>query len=173
MADHLDSVKGLVPLYRIWAKRADEAERPEDAAIHRERGGALEAVIAELEQLRRAMQPVPASYGDLSDLPPSLLKELSGLKSDDREQQLFTIIRAADGEVELDAILIELWRRFEVEETRKFLQNKLWRMAQKGMIWTVPGKKGVYTAVKPMELAKVRKPQPAAFDTDLDDDVPF
>jgi hypothetical protein len=169
MADHLDSVKSLATLYRTLATRAAAEGRGRDVTIQSERAAAIEALVAELDELRRATQPVPETYGDLSDLPPSLLKELSGIKADDLEQQLFTIIKSGD-EVELDAILIELWRRFKVEQTRKFLQNKLWRMAQKGMIWTVPGKKGVYTATKPVKTAR---PQPAAFDTDLDDDVPF
>jgi hypothetical protein len=46
-------------------------------------------------------------------------------------------------------------------------------MAQKGMIWTVPGKKGVYSATKPTDIVRKAKPQPTPFDTDLEDDVPF
>ncbi|MBA3667872.1 MAG: hypothetical protein H0W65_09135 [Sphingomonas sp.] len=167
MADHLDSVKGLAKQFRAWSQTVSDAGA---ASRHTQNANLLDAIIAELEQLRRITQPIPESYGDLSDLPPELLKELSGIKADDREQQLFTIIKSGD-DVELDAILIELWRRFKVVESRKFLQNKLWRMAQKGMIWTVAGKKGVYTATKP-EAIRVRPP-PATFDTDLDDDVPF
>lgn len=173
MADYLDSVKGLATLLHNWEAKAENEGRDRDAQVHRERAEALEAMLAELEQLQRATQPIPATYGDLSDLPPELLKELSGIKADDREQQLYAIINSGEGEVELDTILIELFRRFKVVETRKFLQNKLWRMAQKGMIYTVPGKKGVYTADEPLMAAPRRasKPQPAAFD--LDDDVPF
>lgn len=167
MADNLESVKTLASTYRTWSRTVRD---PSAVKRHIQNATLLEAVAAELEQLRRATQPVPASYGDLSDLPPELLKELSGIRADDREQQLYTIIKSGDGEVELDQILIELFRRFKVVETRKFLQNKLWRMAQKGMVWIVAGKKGVYTATAPVKTAR---PQPAAFDTDLDDDVPF
>lgn len=170
MAKHSDAVKALAQNYRVWATSAQQKGDNASAVRHSRTSTALEETIAELERLERITQPVPASYGDLSDLPPELIKELSGLRSDDREQQLFTIIQSGEGEVELDAILIELFRRFKIVETRKFLQNKLWRMAQKGMIWTVPGKKGVYTATKPKSPSR---PQPAAFDTDLDDDVPF
>jgi hypothetical protein len=170
LADHLDSVKSLIPLFRSWANRANREGRDGDEALHARRLSALEAVVAELEELRRITLPIPASYGDLSDLPPELLKELSGTKVDDREQQLHTIIKSGGDEVELDAILIELYRRFKVIETRKFLQNKLWRMAQKGIIYTVPGKKGVYAATKPKPVPS--SALPSAFD-DLDDDVPF
>jgi hypothetical protein len=171
MAEHSESVKALAKQYRAWAISAQGKGDAPSAARHTRTATALEETLAELERLERITQPIPASYGDLSDLPPSVLKELSGIKADDREQQLYTIIRSADGdEVELDTILIELWRRFKIEETRKFLQNKLWRMAQKKLIYTVPGKKGVYTAMEPPRTAR---PQPATFDTDLDDDVPF
>lgn len=171
MADHLESVKTLARNYGAMSNTADERNDAAVAARHARTADALRAIIQELEQLRLVTQPIPASYGDLSDLPPSLMKELSGTKADELEQQLFTIIKSG-AEVELDAILIELWRRFKVEQTRKFLQNKLWRMAQKGMIWTIPGKKGVYTASEPPKAIK-RVAQPAAFDADLDDDVPF
>lgn len=171
MAGHPESVKALIDRYRTWALNAAKKGDDANQVRYTRNAETLEGVLQELEQLRRITQPIPASYGDLSDLPPELLKELSGIKADDREQQLYTIIRSADAEVELDAILIELFRRFKVVETRKFLQNKLWRMAQKGMIWTVAGKKGVYSAVEQPKPAM--RPQPIAFDTDLDDDVPF
>lgn len=172
MAEHSESVKALARNYRAWSAAAQLKGEQATAARHMRNAVAIEETLAELERLERLTQPIPASYGDLSDLPPELLKELSGIRADDREQQLFTIIRSADGdEVELDAILIELFRRFKVVETRKFLQNKLWRMAQKKLIWTVPGKKGVYTAAEPPK--PVRRPPPPTFDDDLDSDVPF
>jgi hypothetical protein len=166
MADHLDSVKSLARNYRDWAA-ANEAEGKHLVARRQERNAdALEAIAAELENFRRISQPVPSSYGDLSDIPPELMKELAGIKIDDLEQQLATIIRSTDGEVQIDALLIELFRRFKVIQTRKFLQNKLWRMAQKGLVYSVPGRKGVY-------LSEAPKRAPSAFDSDLDDDVPF
>lgn len=171
MAEHSESVKALAKQYRAWALAAQGKGDMVSVTRHTRTATALEETIAELERLERITQPIPASYGDLSDLPPELLKELSGIRADDREQQLYTIIKSGEDEVELDAILIELWRRFKVAETRKFLQNKLWRMAQKGLIWTVPGKKGVYTASEPVKPA--RRPPPASFDDDLDSDVPF
>ncbi len=173
MADHLDSVKSLAKNYHVWAGNALDKGETAQADRHSTTGKNLDAVIAELEELRRITKPIPEAYGDLSDLPPELLKELSGIKVDDLEQQLFTIIKAGDGAVDLDDILIELYRRFKVIQTRKFLQNKLWRMAQKAVIWSVPGRKGVYRAEKPPAV----RPPPArpapVFDSDLDDDVPF
>jgi hypothetical protein len=184
MPDDLDSVKEMLRLYRKWKRDAADKGDEKAVKIYEERIAAFEPLVAEVERLRRVTTPIPASYGDLSDLPPELVKELTGIKVDDLEEQLFTIIKSGD-EVDLDAILIELYRRFSVVQTRKFLQNKLWRMGQKEIVYSVPGRKGVYTATKPVEdadefdaLLEEPADQPTApskggFADDLDDDIPF
>lgn len=189
MPDHVDSVKQYVRLMDGWRK--DSVVKGDEARVqaYDERLAALRAVVEEVENFRRVTKPVPASYGDLSDLPAELVKELSGIKVDDLEQQLFTIIKTGGEEVDLDAILIELFRRFQIVQTRKFLQNKLWRMAQKEVVFSVPGRKGVYTAAKPRDdfdaLAATPTlpaaqshggwgaPSKGGFDDDLDDDIAF
>lgn len=168
MADNLDSVKTLAKSYRSGAGRS--RQRDDEASALRQEGTAviLEAVAEELATLRRQTMPVPTSYGDLSDLPEALLKELSGLKADEIEQQLLNIVKGAGGEIDLDTILIEYFRRHEEVQTRKFVQNKLWRMAQKYSVESVAGRKGVYVFRG--------EPSPVAvnpFASDLDDDVPF
>lgn len=180
MPDHLDSVKNYLRLFEKWRAEAEEKGDERLASIYVTRGEAFAATVNELEHLRRITKPIPASYGDLSDLPSELVKELTGIKVDDLEQQIFTIIKSGGDEVDLDAVLIELFRRFQVVQTRKFLQNKLWRMAQKEIIYSVPGRKGIYTANKPPEendfdklLGGDSKPSGPPFDDDLDDDVPF
>ena len=191
MPDHVDSVKQYVRLMDGWRK--DSVIKGDETRVqaYDERLAALRAVVEEVENFRRVTKPVPASYGDLSDLPAELVKELSGIKVDDLEQQLFTIIKTGGDEVDLDAILIELFRRFKIMQTRKFLQNKLWRMAQKEVVFSVPGRKGVYTAIKQADDfdALASAPAPPAppptgggwgaqskgggFADDLDDDIPF
>ena len=76
MADHLESVKILAKNYRTWsaASRAKNDEAIADR--HLGYASSLDAAISEIEELRRVTQPIPASYGDLSDLPAELLKEL-------------------------------------------------------------------------------------------------
>lgn len=184
MPDHIDSVKGFLRQYDKWKAEAEQKGDDRAVKMYEERAGWFNALIDEVEHFRRITKPIPASYGDLSDLPPELVKELTGIKVDDLEQQLFTIIRS-DDEVELDAILIELFRRFEIVQTRKFLQNKLWRMAQKEIIYSVPGRKGVYTANKPADPADEivlpanahelgsNIPPKGGWGDDLDDDIEF
>lgn len=186
MPDHLDSVKEYLRRMEGWRKDAIAKKDELLTQTYDTRLAFFRATVEELDRLRRVTKPIPASYGDLSDLPPELVKELTGIKVDDLEQQIFTIVKTGGDEVDLDAILIELFRRFEVVQTRKFLQNKLWRMAQKEVIYSVSGRKGVYTATKPAapisddELlggwgapASPPPPSKGGFADDLDDDIPF
>ena len=189
MEDHLDSVKGYVRLMERWRDNAEAKGEATAVTNYDNRIGFFGALIDEVEELRRFTKPIPASYGDLSDLPPELMKELSGVKVDDLEQQIYMIVKSGGDNVDLDAVLIELFRRFKVVQTRKFLQNKLWRMAQKELIFSVPSRKGVYSATKPKEesgggnsgansFADYRATSTpvtgrGGFADDLDDDVPF
>lgn len=167
MADHLESVKALASQYRGWARDSVNAGDALMASRRTRHAEALEASAAEIEESRRRLQPLTSTYGDLSDLPPEVLAELSVMRVDDLEQQLRDIVAANDGaETPLDPIIIELYRRHKAVHPRRFIMNKLYRMAQKGLIFSVDGKKGVYY------LPRVARPQPA-FDSDLDDDVPF
>jgi len=115
---------------------------------------ALSAMVEEVKRLRTLTKPVPRTLGDLSDLPDELKAELSAIKTDDLEDQIFTIINAAGGEANIDTILVELFRRYSVVQKRTYITNKLWRMTQKdGLIWTAEGK-GFYTTKEPQKNTK-------------------
>ena len=101
--------------------------------------------IASLEAMTSALPP---DLGKLDDLPEALLTELSVTKTDTLEDQLVTAINAHGGTASLDQILVGLYRKFSVIQKRRFVQNKLYRMT---MVWSVPGKKGVYTTEPPKE----------------------
>ncbi|HRD45892.1 MAG TPA: hypothetical protein PLF78_05350 [Caulobacter sp.] len=171
MADPLESVNEVARLFHKWANERDERGELRTASLHRDRAAAIEAVVAELKELRRWRRPVPAAYGDLSDLPDELLAQLSGVKTDELEDQIYAAVKAAGEEIELDRLLIELFRRHGDVHERRFLNNKCYRMVQKGLIHQVPGKKGVYTTAS--------QPEPGApkashsFSADLDDEIPF
>lgn len=166
MSDHLDSVKALAKNYRTWASNASE-EKPEVAKRHLKSAQSLDAAIAEIEDARHRLRPLTTEYGDISDLPPEVVAELNLAKIDELEQQLRDIVAAGDGsEVGLDQIIIELWRRHKVNQSRRFVMNKLYRMAQKGLLVSVEGRKGVYVIPKKSVAA-------GWSDFDLDEDVPF
>lgn len=168
MADHLESVKALAASFRTWAKNNEKKGEASAAARQITYAVAIEAAASELAAARKRLTALPTTHGDLSDLPQELLAQLNLTRLDELEQWLRDIVASGDGEVGLDPILIALFRRHGEVYQRRFIMNKLYRMAQKGLLEPVEGKKGVYTIPK----EKAVRPVPAAFD-DLDDDVPF
>ena len=167
MPDALDSVRALASDYRRLSKAA-EAEDQARAKRQSTIASNLESVAAELDLARKRLRPVSNSYGDLSDLPEELIEQLNLTKIDELEQQIRDIVASADGaEMGIDPILIELYRRHKVMQTRKFLMNKLYRMAQKEIINAAEGKKGYYFLPKPWVANQ------GGFADDLDDDIPF
>jgi len=81
---------------------------------------------------------------DLSGLPPELISELSAAQVDVLERQVLTVLQALGGAGDLDQILIGLYRKFEVVQKRRFLQNKLWRMVRKGQVQKTKSARGIF-----------------------------
>jgi hypothetical protein len=84
---------------------------------------------------------------DLSDLPEELLKELSG-NSRGEVDHLVQIINDRGGSASLDQILVDLYRKYGQVGKRTITANKLYRLSKRGLVWVLPGKKGIY-ATKP------------------------
>lgn len=169
MSDPLGKVKALAADMRRWARDFEEKGDNARAQINSTRAENIELVAHELEAARKRLRAIPTEYGDLSDLPSEVLAQLNLSKVDELEQQLRDIVAAANGrEVGLDQIIIELYRRHKVVQERRFVMNKLYRMAQKGLVESVEGRKGVYYL--PQQQGHSQRP---SFDDDLDDDVPF
>jgi hypothetical protein len=145
MADTIDSVNKIIISLRGWAKGSQEPV----ATICRQHAETLEDIIKEIQHLRNQTVPLPTRLGDLSDIPPELRAELSGVEVDELESQLIAVINAYGGTADLNQILVGLFRKFKVVQTRRFAQQKLWRMTTDGLIWSVPKRKGVYTTTKP------------------------
>lgn len=156
--------------------RGESGQDAEKRALHltQLRDGYSQAV-EELRNLRARTKPMPRKLGDLSDLPPELLSEINAVRSDSLEDQLVTVINSYGGTADLDQILVGLYRKFDVVQTRRFIQNKLWRMIQKGFMRSIPNKKGVYTTCEleeEMPVSSERQSFEDDFD-DLDDESPF
>jgi len=100
----------------------------------------------------------PMNLTDVSDLPPELIRELN-LPTDKLESQIMALLRLMGEPVDLDQILIGLYRRFGVIQKRRFLQNKLWRMVSKKQIYKGKDRKGVYALepVKPQASERTRQ----------------
>ena len=178
MSDHTDSVKEIGRLFVKWARERQKLGEERTAAAHQARADAIQALVDEVTELRRWKMPIPASYGDISDLPDELIAQLSGIKTDELEDQIYAVVKAAGEEIELDRLLIELFRRHGDVHERRFLNNKAYRMVQKGLIHQVTGRKGVYTVTAPAADTGtfggyVSAPPKESFSADLDDEIPF
>lgn len=82
---------------------------------------------------------------DIEDLPEELIKELNITETDRLELIIENIITTAGGILSLGKILVELYRRTGEINKRTALTMRLFRMAQRGIIFNVPGKKGIYS----------------------------
>lgn len=153
---------------------AQEVDSPKRKKFTKEKNVLLD-LMDEIARLRKITKPVPKTLGDISDLPEELLSELSAIKTDDLEDQMFTIINASENkEANIDTILVELYRRFNVIQKRTYITNKLWRMTQKdGLIWPAEGK-GFYTTIEPTLIDKIERQMESQIPNyDLDDEIPF
>lgn len=82
---------------------------------------------------------------DVADLPEELLAELSVSNADKLEFAILNLINEAGGILSLDRILIGLYKATKEIHKRNQLTSKLYRMVQKGMLFAVPTKKGIYS----------------------------
>ena len=82
---------------------------------------------------------------DLENLPPEMLAQLGLSDSDYVELDIVRIINGFGGMASLDKILVNLYREKNEIFERTGLNAKLYRMIKKGLIYGVPGRKGVYS----------------------------
>src|SRR5580704_959549 len=122
MVDSIDSVNEIVRQLQSWAA----GSKGEIPALCKRFEKNLEGVIAEIVDLRRKFEPLPTRLGDLSDLPAELRAELTGVEIDEFEGQLIAVIKAYGGTADLNQILVGLFRKFKIIQTRRFAQQKLW-----------------------------------------------
>ncbi|MEM0990217.1 MAG: hypothetical protein AAGK00_15185, partial [Pseudomonadota bacterium] len=142
-------------------RRSSEREglSPDKGADFRQQADSLDAAADELVRLAGLTSALPQDIGNVHDLPEDLLAELSVVKTDDLEDQIVTVINAYEGVADIDRVLIGLYRKFSVKQKRRFIQNKLWRMKDNGILWTVPGRKGVYSTSEPVDEVEHPEPQ--------------
>lgn len=177
MSESVDLVKRVLDDISAWR----EVQKPDSGSIARfdKNIDLLEQAHKEVVRLAGLTSALPPDLGNVYDLPPELLEELSIAKTDELEDQIVTVINAYDGEASLDQILVGLFRKFKVSQKRRFLQNKLYRMP---MVWSVGGRKGVYTTTEPDEGEEDTSQESGIggfsssggyFNNDLDDEIPF
>ena len=174
MSESVESVKAVSEFLRGVSEKSTTSERK---ALFMDKVSALEWAVGEIIRLKGLTSALPPDLGNVYDLPAELLEELSIAKADDLEDQLVTVINSYGGEASLDQVLVGLYRKFKVSQKRRFLQNKLYRM---DMVWSVDGRKGLYTTTKPEISAENDEvstetitQSPRYSRSDMDDEIPF
>ena len=97
---------------------------------------------------QKSIQQLHLNLDDIKDLPPELIKELN-IDTEGTEFTIISIIDESCGISTLDKILIGLYKKTGQINKRTQLNNKILRMIQRGDIFSVSGKKGVYTTINP------------------------
>lgn len=125
----------------------------DSAATFRELAETIEKAEVYIEELeKKPSTPITPknlalelSYDEIEGLPEELIKELSISDTDKEEYLIKTIISEAGGVLNLDRILIGLFKQTNEVHKRTAINSRLYRMVQKGSIYPVPSKKGVYS----------------------------
>ena len=142
----------------------------EDAIGDGTRKQELEALLRYLESQKRLVLMPPDGVGDILDLPDAVIEQLSVKKPDDLEAQIITVMRAAGGQnVNLDQVIVGLFRTYRQVHERRVVQTKLYRMNERGFVYRDQNEQGVFSLT---ERYMPPKP-PAKGRGDLDDDIPF
>jgi hypothetical protein len=136
MGKQQGSKNAVVLVTELAADLRESEEQPGISPMERGRYARWRRHAAMLEEFVRQQSSARPllDAADISDLPPELLKELSGTHGDPLERQIIAVLEAHGGSADLDQLLIGLFRKFQVVQKRRFLQNKLWRMVRKGQI---------------------------------------
>lgn len=85
------------------------------------------------------------SWNEIQDLPDELLAELSFTESDKLDYSIVSLIDENGGVATLDRVIVSLYSLTGEIFKRASLNARLYRMVQKGMIYSIQGKKGVYS----------------------------
>ena len=169
MSEAIEAVKRARDFLEGTARSVRE-KTPDRAEFFQDMADGLGLALAEMVNLKGLTSALPPDLGNIYDLPPELLEELSIAKTDELEDQIVTVVNAYGGTASLDQILVGLFRKFQIAQKRRFIQNKLYRME---MVWSVDGRKGVYTTTKPDIQPETKneevKPAPGM----LDEEIPF
>ncbi len=151
--EHIAFVKSQQEFHNRQAFRfRDNIRRKELHTNTAEKFKLLAEYIAKLEETIAAKSSLPKdqyrltlTQDEVKDLPDELMSELSVSDADKADFNIIELIDNAGGVATLDRILVALYRQNGQITKRANLNARLYRMGQKALIFSVPGKKGVYS----------------------------
>jgi hypothetical protein len=135
-------------------------DRPQGASSPaNQNSGLADLPAGDLADAIRA-RPTELSPDLLADLPAELIAELNITDTDRFEANVLRLINSVPGKTMLlDNIIIGLYLATGEKYTRVNLTNKLYRMARKDKLHPLPGKKGVYTTIRPQTSEQQEQPE--------------
>ncbi|MXW19632.1 MAG: hypothetical protein F4Y00_07750 [Bacteroidetes bacterium SB0662_bin_6] len=153
--DFVDLVKLHIRLYRSSIEKDTDNEKT--TSRYKKRIHRFEKLQKFLEdtqdQQQKAVETrVTSLYlqpAELKDLPEELIKELSITESDRLEYDIVNLIEQLGGVASIDRILIGFYNLSGKITKRQEINSRLYRMSKKMLIYSVPGRKGVYS-LKPL-----------------------
>ncbi|MCB4810885.1 hypothetical protein LG204_06110 [Methylovorus menthalis] len=154
MSDYLNKLKSLVKRLQPYVEIDGEALVFEEdlILIQRALSAAEESHLDSSEDQAEIAKKLPEGFfdnplvitgKDVVGLPQEVLDELNDL--DSLETEILEIFELAKGPVIIDKIIAGLYHLTGVKHTRSGITAKLYRMAKKKLIYSVPRKKGVYS----------------------------
>lgn len=96
-------------------------------------------------QTSKQFDPINLLPSDLIDLPPAVIAQLALTESDNYELDLVRLIDSVGGIISLDKLIILLFREKGEIVDRTQLNARLNRMMRKGVLFSYPKRKGVYS----------------------------
>lgn len=155
--DFLDFVnKQIVFHEKRAAQTKNDSANPKRSPKHLETAGKFRDLAAALQEAGAKIAAIPAMPTpespsltlrpeDLTGLPPELLAQLNISETDKLEASIVEVVNEAGGTIILDKLIIGLYRKTGEVPIRQPLVNRLYRMSKKGLVFSVKGKKGIYT----------------------------
>lgn len=83
---------------------------------------------------------------EIEGLPDELIQELSVSEGDKIDYVIIRSVEECGGVASIDRILLSLYRKTNEVMKRTTLTSRLYRLVQKGQLFSVAGKKGVYSS---------------------------
>jgi hypothetical protein len=154
---HVPFVKDQIQFQERMARKYNGQEYRE--ALHngaasrfRELLEDIESIQEKLDEFGRQTESLGNIYKrmsltleDIEGLPEELIRELSISEADKLEFTITSILTEAGGILSLDKILVGLYKKTGDIHRRTNTTSRLYRMGQKGLIFSVPNKKGYYS----------------------------
>ena len=109
----------------------------------------LEAMERTPVAVEASSNPLTLTQDDLVGLPKELLEQLNISEADRADAIIMDLINAAGGTLLLDKILIGLYKATGQIHQRNQNISRIYRLGKKGLVFSVPRKKGLYTTAKP------------------------